>query len=141
VLEAEWVTEMRIRWAARRAQAEGGSGGDGAAWLDGDAARALSCDALITPHVTCDIDPSALDDLVRLCLQLAGHGAHCARPRTRLTANPTNPADPASPAARAAAVPAVADVPLAGLAQLTAPSREAIQQAIIGKTIDFPLHL
>ena len=37
--ETEWVTEMRIRWAARRAEAAGGSGGDGGAWLDGDAAR------------------------------------------------------------------------------------------------------
>ena len=39
LLETEWVTEMRIRWAARRAQAEAGAGGDGGAWLAGDAAR------------------------------------------------------------------------------------------------------
>ena len=38
VLEAEWVTEMRIRWSARRAEASGGTGSDGGAWLDGDAA-------------------------------------------------------------------------------------------------------
>jgi len=43
--------------------------GDGGAWLDGDAARAIACDATITPIVTGDIDPSALDDLVALCLQ------------------------------------------------------------------------
>src|SRR6516225_9449706 len=77
VLETEWVTEMRIRWAARRAQAADGSGSDGAAWLDGDAAGALACDAIITPVVTGAVDPGALDDLVRLCLQLAGHGARC----------------------------------------------------------------
>ena len=45
VLETEWITEMRIRWAARRAAAADGSGGDGGAWLDGDAARAVACDA------------------------------------------------------------------------------------------------
>ncbi|HJY66939.1 MAG TPA: DUF222 domain-containing protein, partial [Streptosporangiaceae bacterium] len=35
LLETEWVTEMRIRWSARRAEAAGGTGGDGGAWLDG----------------------------------------------------------------------------------------------------------
>jgi hypothetical protein len=88
VLEAEWTAEMRIRWAARRAETADGSGGDGGAWLDGDAARALSCDASITPIVTGDVNLSVLDDLVRLCLQLAGHGAHCA---------PQPDADPAGP--------------------------------------------
>ena len=42
LLETEWVTEMRIRWAARRAGAAEGTGGDGGAWLDGDAARAMA---------------------------------------------------------------------------------------------------
>ena len=64
VLETEWVTEMRIRWAARRAETADGGGGDGGAWLDGDAARAMACDAAMTPVVTGDIDPGALDDLV-----------------------------------------------------------------------------
>jgi hypothetical protein len=77
VLETEWVTEMRIRWSARRAEAAGGTGGDGGAWLDGDAARALACDAAITPVVTGDVNPAVLDDLVALCLQLAGHGPRC----------------------------------------------------------------
>jgi hypothetical protein len=39
-------------------------------WLDGDAARAVACDASMTPVVTGDLDPAALDDLVRLCVQL-----------------------------------------------------------------------
>src|SRR5579859_4827660 len=109
VLQTEWITEMRIRWVARRAEAEDGTGGDGGAWLDGDAGRAMACDAAITPVVTGDIDPAALDDLVALCLQYAGHGPHCA---------------PRQDAARS------------GLAQLTVLSREAIQQAIIGKVAD-----
>ncbi len=78
VLETQWVTEMQIRWSARRAQAGGGAGGDGGAWLDGDAARAMACDAAIAPIVTGDINPGVLDDLVALCLRLTGHGPRCA---------------------------------------------------------------
>ena len=115
VLETEWITEMRIRWAAHRAEVSDGSGGDGGAWLDGDAARALACDATITPIVTGNVNPGVLDDLVQLCVQLAGHGAHC-------TPQPDPTLDPAEPPA--------------GHAQLTAMSREAIRQAIIGKVAD-----
>jgi hypothetical protein len=82
VLQQEWIAEMAIRWAARRAAASQ-TGGDGAAWLDGKPARAICCDAAITPVITSGVDPAALDDLVALCLQYAGHGPHCAtRPAT-----------------------------------------------------------
>ena len=47
-------------------------GGDGAAWLEGHAAKAFACDASITPVVTANVNPAVLDDLVRLCLELAG---------------------------------------------------------------------
>ena len=77
VLAQEWVGEMAVRWAARRAAASQ-AGGDGAAWLDGKPARAMACDAAIIPVVTGGIDPGVLDDLVGLCLQYAGHGPHCA---------------------------------------------------------------
>jgi hypothetical protein len=46
------------------------TGSDGGAWLDGPAARGLACDAIVVPVVTGDIDVSALDDLVRLCVDL-----------------------------------------------------------------------
>ena len=96
VLETEWVTEMRIRWSARRAEA---AGGDGGAWLDGDAARALACDAAITPLVTGDIDPGILDDLVALCLQLSGHGPRChPQPDTDAAASTPGPASSPGPA-------------------------------------------
>ncbi|HJY71155.1 MAG TPA: DUF222 domain-containing protein, partial [Streptosporangiaceae bacterium] len=72
VLQAEWIGEMAVRWAARRAAASQ-TGSDGAAWLNGKAAAAVSCDATLIPVVTGDIDPAALDDLVALCLQYAGH--------------------------------------------------------------------
>jgi hypothetical protein len=72
VLEGEWITAVRAKWAAHRAaSAEGGS--DGAAWLNGDAAHAVACDASVIPVVTGEVDPSVLDDLVSLCVKLAGH--------------------------------------------------------------------
>jgi hypothetical protein len=112
LLETEWITEMRIRWAAHRAHTEGGTGGDGGAWLSGDAARAVACDATITPVVTGNINPGALDDLVRLCVELD---------RLDHAAAPASNQPPAAPS---------------GLDQLTAMSREAIERAIIGKAAD-----
>jgi Domain of unknown function (DUF222) len=75
-LEREWIAEVRVQWAAHRAAASEGAG-DGAAWLDGDAARAATCDATLTPVVTGNVEVRVLDDLVRLCLHLTGHGPHC----------------------------------------------------------------
>ena len=37
VLAGQWIAEMAARWAARRAEASEGGGGDGGAWLDGPA--------------------------------------------------------------------------------------------------------
>jgi len=87
-LQGEWITAARARWAAARAAASVG-GSDGGAWLDGDAARGLTCDAMVVPVVTGEVDPGALEDLVRLCVTLAGHhapgpaGAPAARPGRR----------------------------------------------------------
>jgi uncharacterized protein DUF222 len=77
VLQQEWIGEMAVRWAARRAAASQ-TGSDGAAWLDGRSAHAVTCDAALIPVVTGQIDPGALDELVQLCLRFAGHGTHCA---------------------------------------------------------------
>ena len=68
-LMAEWTAQVRAQWAARRAAASVG-GSDGGAWLDGDAARGVACDASLTPVVTGEVDLAALDDMVRLCVQL-----------------------------------------------------------------------
>jgi Domain of unknown function (DUF222) len=80
VLQDQWIGEMTIRWAARRAAASE-TGSDGAAWLDGKSVGAVACDATIIPVVTGQIDPAALDDLVSLCLAFAGHGPHCRSPQ------------------------------------------------------------
>jgi hypothetical protein len=123
VLAGEWIAEMAVRWAARQAEASEGGGGDGA-WLNGHAAKAVACDAIITPVVTGDIDPGALDDLVRLCVQLHGLDHHCDR------AGPAADADPQPTAPEPENLQPTASVP-PGLM-----SREALRQAIIGKAVD-----
>ncbi len=49
-LQDEWAGRVRARWAGHRAAASV-AGGDGAAWLDGDAADGFACDASVTPVV------------------------------------------------------------------------------------------
>jgi Domain of unknown function (DUF222) len=113
-LQGEWITAVRARWAAARAGASV-SCGDGAAWLDGDAARAATCDAAVIPVVTGQVDTGVLDELVTLCLQLAGYGS-CRQPAQ---------ADDPAPGGRRA-----------GSSPLTPQAREMLEHAIIGKAID-----
>ena len=110
VLQEEWITEMAARWAACRAAASEGGGGEGGAWLDGKAARAMACDAVIAPVVTGDVDPGVLEGLVRLCVELdrLDHAAD----RHDLAG------DGQADGQREAS-----------------PSREALQRAIIGKAV------
>jgi hypothetical protein len=68
-LQEEWTARVREQWAARRAAASETGANDGA-WLDGDAAEGIACDAAMAPVVTGDIDVDALEDLVRLCVEL-----------------------------------------------------------------------
>jgi hypothetical protein len=112
-LLGQWVTMVRARWAGNRAAASV-AGSDGAAWLDGSAAAAVSCDALVSPVVTGDVDPGALDDLVRLCVDLS-----------RWNDPHPGDADPDA-AAREPAAPAAGSGSLA---------REALERAIIGKAV------
>ena len=100
-------------WAAHRAEAAHGAG-DGAAWLDGDAAEAIACDAAMAPIVTGDVNPGALEDLVRLCVEL-GTGAAAPTTATRTRRPAVSRAPPARTPARA---------------------WEALERAIIGKAVD-----
>jgi len=68
-LQEEWTDQVRARWAARRAHAAETGAPDGA-WLDGDAAAGIACDAAMAPVVTGDVNVDALEDLVRLCVEL-----------------------------------------------------------------------
>jgi len=67
-LQEAWIAGYRARWAAQRAAASV-STGDGGAWLEGDAARRVACDAMLIPVVTGDIDLGAVEVLVGLCVQ------------------------------------------------------------------------
>ena len=69
-LQEAWTAGVRGQWAAHRGAA--GGRGDGGAWLDGDAARAMACDAAIAPVVTGEAAPGILDNLIALCVQFAG---------------------------------------------------------------------
>jgi Domain of unknown function (DUF222) len=77
VLQEQWIACYRARWAGRRASASV-SRGDGGAWLDGGAARAVACDAIIVPVVLADIDPGAVEDLIGLCVQYDRVRSHAA---------------------------------------------------------------
>ncbi|MGH3176354.1 MAG: DUF222 domain-containing protein, partial [Streptosporangiaceae bacterium] len=68
-LQEQWTAQIRERWAAGRAFASE-TGSEGGAWLDGDAAEAIACDAAMAPIVTGDVNVDALADLVRLCVEL-----------------------------------------------------------------------
>ncbi len=67
-LQEAWIGGYRARWAAQRAAASV-STGDGGAWLEGDAARTVACDAMLIPVVTADLDPGAVEQLIGLCVQ------------------------------------------------------------------------
>jgi hypothetical protein len=109
-LMEEWTARVRAQWAAHRAEASAG-GSDGGAWLDGDAAEAIACDAAMAPIVTGDVNPAALDDLVRLCVELDRLRHH---PGTGHDGGEA-PAAPGPDSTRA---------------------WEAVEQAIIGKAVD-----
>jgi Domain of unknown function (DUF222) len=107
-LEHAWVARAQQDWAGHRAAAAL-TGGDGGAWLTGDAARGAACDALTVPVVTGTADPAVLDRLLALCLELAGHGHHRCQPAAP---------QPGSPAG------------------LTEHARAMLQRAIIGAAAD-----
>ena len=78
------------------------------AGLDGDAATAMACDAAMAPFVTGEVNPAALEDLVRLCVDL-----------DRLRRHPGATPAPA-PAALALAAPAAAALAVPAAAALAA---------------------
>jgi hypothetical protein len=150
VLQQEWIGEMAVRWAARRAAASE-TGSDGAAWLDGKSVGAVACDATLIPVVTGQIDPAALDDLLDLCLQFAGHGPRCgAPPHPAPAAQPAQPgqtSDQPGAAAPAGSPPADCPAPVSSPAPADAPAPagprpptpqalEILRHAIIGKAVD-----
>jgi hypothetical protein len=110
-LQEEWTAQVRAQWAARRAEASE-TGSDGGAWLDGDGAEGLACDAAMAPIVTGDLNVAALEDLVRLCTELGKlrHGGD--------GADAGADGEPGAPGPG------------------TGRAREALEQAIIGTAVD-----
>src|SRR5579859_1367622 len=141
-LLGQWVTAVRARWAGARAAASV-AGSDGAAWLDGAAAAAVSCDALMSPVVMGEVDPAMLEDLVRLCVELdrlgpgtgtgTGTGADGSHPDG---ADPYDPDDADCGMAATAAGSDGADRESTGAAVGSGSmAREALERAIIGKAV------
>ena len=118
----EWTAGVRAAWAGHRAAGSAGGGSDGGAWLDGDAAAAMTCDAAMAPVVTGDVNPAALEDLIRLCVQL--HRLRGAGAGTGGTGTGTSGTGSDSAAGPGAAGPD------------TARGWEALERAVIGKAVD-----
>jgi Domain of unknown function (DUF222) len=112
-LQEQWTAHVRQRWAASRAFASE-TGSEGGAWLDGDAAEAIACDAAMAPLVTGDVNVAALEDLVRLCVELDRHR----RAGADTAGGPDTPAPDTTAAADTTAAWA------------------ALEQAVIGKAVD-----
>ena len=127
-----WAADLRARWAAHRASASAG-GGELGAWLDGQAAAAVACDAAMAPYVTGDVNPAALEDLVRLCTQL-GRLRHGTAPGDTAPGD-TGPGD-ATPAASAGTGACASGQPALVPDPDAERAREALEQAIIGAAID-----
>ena len=108
-LQEQWTTQVRAAWAAHRAEGDGGDG----AWLDGDAAEAIACDAAMAPIVTGEVDVDALEDLVQLCVELDW--------RRRVAEGDADAGTGSQPGT---------------LGPDTGPAWEALERAIIGKTVD-----
>jgi uncharacterized protein DUF222 len=116
-LREEWTRQARARWAGYKARNAETRGDDGA-WLDGSAAAAIACDAQVVPVVTGEVNPAVFADLVRLCAaldKLSRRGAA----GTGLAADSS-----------------AADSAAGGAAAGTVISREALEQAIVGKAVD-----
>ncbi len=126
-VEAAWVARAQQDWAGHRAAAAI-TGGDGGAWLNGDAARGACCDALTVPVVTGQVNPAVLDRLVALCVELAGH-RRCQPAGLGDPARGTTASDTGGPGS------AAPDAATGGL--LTGHARRAmLQRAVIGAAID-----
>ena len=134
-IQDQWITEYRARWAAHRAAASV-STGDGGAWLDGDAARKVACDAMIIPVVTGDLDPAAVEDLIALCVryhQLRTQPAPADRDGTAAAPGTAAPAPAPAPARGPAAGPVAGTAtPDGALAELEHQILGTILQVVSG---------
>ena len=95
-LTRQWSARVRGQWAGHRA-ADAMVPGDGGVWLEGQDAASFACDASVTPIVFGAVDPTGLDELLRLCLQYTGHGPTAATPPRRSRPPPATSRPPRPP--------------------------------------------
>ena len=131
-LQQEWTARVRAQWAAHRPAAPVG-GGDGGAWLDGAAAAAMACDAAMTPVVTGEVNLTVMEDLVRLCADLDRLHYH---PRSGGTGRASQDCTDAQGTGLEGDGSDAQPVPRPD----TTRAWEALEQAIIGKTMFVLLH-
>ncbi len=122
-LQDKWIQDYRARWAGHRAAASVGPG-DGGAWLDGDAARRVACDAMIIPVVVGDIDPGAVEDLISVCVQYH-------RVRTRAAAGQSTDGSQSGPDAAVEGTGPAGEPDSARLAEVLAMLEHQILAAVI----------
>ena len=138
----EWTARVRAQWAGHRARASAG-GSDGGAWLDGDAAGAVACDAAMATFVTGEVNPAALEDLVRLCVDLDRLRRHSAGGAAQDSAAQDSAGQDSAGQDSAGGAGAVSGSEGGGQGAPgpdTARAWEALERAIIGKTTILLLH-
>ncbi len=144
-LQEQWTARVRERWAGCRAFASE-TGSDGGAWLDGQDAERVACDAAMAPLVTGEVNIDALEDLIRLCVELDRHrrAGDASRPGPAApdTPAPGTPApDTPAPGTPAPGTPAPG-TPAPGTPAPGTPAPDrmaawaALEQAVIGKAVD-----
>jgi Domain of unknown function (DUF222)/HNH endonuclease len=128
-LQKQWTEDVRAEWAAARAAASAG-GSDGGVWLEDEAAEGFACDASVTPVVFGTVNIGVMEQLVRCCVQLAGHGPGRCTPAPGPAPCDGEPA-PTGP------LPVGPGEPMPG-PQLLPPglSRESLEREIIGKAVE-----
>ena len=117
----EWTSRVRAQWAGHRARASAGGGAAARGWTATPPrpSRVMRRWSRSSPG---RCNPGALEDLVRLCVQLDRLRHH--------------PRGHAGDAARTARTPATARRSQAAAASDTALAWEALERAIIGKAVD-----
>jgi hypothetical protein len=133
-LQKQWTEDVRAAWAAARAAAALG-GPDGGVWLEGEAAKGFACGASMTPVVFGTVNPGVLEDLVRFCVELAGHGPGRCTP----VPGPAPCGSEAAPASPDHTTPDLAGPgePMPGPQPLPPGlSRESLEQGVIGKAVE-----
>jgi hypothetical protein len=104
VLQQQWTARYAARWAAARVHAAEGLG-DGGAWIYGAAAKGIVCDAALFPIVSGDPDLDAVDDLIRIAVEIDRYLHTGDRDRDTDSADSTDSPGCADQAAQADASP------------------------------------